>query len=66
MNLDLNIHHMIFHIETTTNEKFVLGNDSKNADQIRDLIAAGKVKSIQSDKPTLGDVFLKLTGKELV
>ena len=55
-----------FHIETTTNEKFVLGNDSKNADQIRDLIAAGKVKSIQSDKPTLGDVFLKLTGKELV
>ncbi|RKL66520.1 bacitracin ABC transporter ATP-binding protein [Salipaludibacillus neizhouensis] len=54
-----------FHIETFENERLVMANEAGSADKIRDLIANGKLKSIQSDHPTLGQVFLKITGKEL-
>ncbi|SFL61757.1 ABC-2 type transport system ATP-binding protein [Gracilibacillus orientalis] len=55
-----------FHVETFEDERLVIENESGNADKIRELIANGEVKSIQSDNPTLGQIFLKITGKELV
>ncbi|GAA0589525.1 ABC transporter ATP-binding protein [Virgibacillus siamensis] len=55
-----------FHVETIDGEKLVIDNTSTNADQIRTLIAEEQVRSINTDKPTLGQIFLKVTGKELV
>lgn len=55
-----------FHVETVDGEKLILENEPKNADKIRELIAGGRIKSMHTDNPTLGDVFLKVTGKELV
>ncbi|WP_163970913.1 ABC transporter ATP-binding protein [Oceanobacillus halotolerans] len=55
-----------FHVETFDGDKLVIENNRDNADQIRDLIANGSVKAINTDNPTLGQIFLKITGKELV
>ncbi|MFD1636774.1 hypothetical protein [Evansella tamaricis] len=55
-----------FHVETFDGKTFVIENEAGNADRIRDLIAKGQVKSMHTDNPTLGQVFLKVTGKELV
>lgn len=55
-----------FHVETFAGEKLVIENKSSNADKIKELIANGEVKAMQTDNPTLGQIFLKVTGKELV
>ncbi|SFB22020.1 ABC-2 type transport system ATP-binding protein [Lentibacillus halodurans] len=55
-----------FHVETFAGDKLVIENERGNADQIRDLIASGQVKTMHTDNPTLGQIFLKVTGKELV
>ncbi|WP_077328017.1 ABC transporter ATP-binding protein [Virgibacillus siamensis] len=55
-----------FHVETINGEKLVIDNSPENADQIRNMIAEKQIKSINTDKPTLGQIFLKVTGKELV
>lgn len=55
-----------FHVETFSGEKLVIENEAENADQIKELIANGKVKAMHTDNPTLGQIFLKVTGKELV
>jgi ABC-2 type transport system ATP-binding protein len=55
-----------FHVETFAGKRLVIEKKSENADQIRDLIASGQVKAMHTDNPTLGQVFLKVTGKELV
>ncbi|MBP1969798.1 ABC-2 type transport system ATP-binding protein [Virgibacillus natechei] len=55
-----------FHVETFAGEKLVIENEAENADQIKELIANGKVKAMHTDNPTLGQIFLKVTGKELV
>ncbi|QKY68396.1 ABC transporter ATP-binding protein [Lentibacillus sp. CBA3610] len=55
-----------FHVETFTGDKLVIENKRGNADQIRELIANGQVKTMHTDNPTLGQIFLKVTGKELV
>src|SRR5690625_183521 len=55
-----------FHIETVAGENRTLKNKPENADEIKDLIASGQLKSIHSDNPTLGEIFLNVTGKELV
>lgn len=55
-----------FHIETFAGEKLVIDNKAENADKIRELIAEGNVKTMYTDHPTLGQIFLKVTGRELV
>jgi len=55
-----------FHIETMDGEQLVIANEPQHAGDIAELIAGGQVKSIHTDHPTLGQIFLKLTGKELV
>lgn len=55
-----------FHIETMDGRKLAIENEPKNAEEIKELIASGDVKAMYTDHPTLGEIFLKLTGKELV
>ena len=55
-----------FHIETFNGEKLEIENVPENADQVKELITKGSVKRMYSDNPTLGQIFLQVTGKELV
>ncbi|WP_100009808.1 ABC transporter ATP-binding protein [Lentibacillus sediminis] len=55
-----------FHIETFDGEELVLANEPGNADRIQKLIAQKQVKTMYTDHPTLGQIFLNITGKELV
>lgn len=54
-----------FHVDTFSGKRLVIENKPENADQIKTLIAGGDVKAMHTDHPTLGQVFLKVTGKEL-
>lgn len=56
----------VFHIETTDGTVITVANEPQNAQQIANLITARSVKLIQTDLPSLGEVFLQITGKELV
>ncbi|UFT99362.1 ABC transporter ATP-binding protein [Radiobacillus kanasensis] len=55
-----------FYVDTFDGRSLVLDNDPSSADQLRELIASGQVKAMHTDNPTLGDIFLKVTGEELV
>jgi len=55
-----------FHIETFSGETIILENVPENAAEISRLIAEQQVKEMHTDNPTLGDIFIKVTGKELV
>jgi len=55
-----------FHVETFAGERLVIENDRSNADHIKELIENGQVKTMHTDNPTLGQIFLKVTGKELI
>lgn len=55
-----------FHIETFDGKQIKLDNHPENAEKIKQLIESNNVKSMYTDNPTLGDVFLAVTGKELV
>jgi ABC-2 type transport system ATP-binding protein len=54
-----------FHVETYKGHRLVINNQPDKAEQIRELIANGEVKTMHTDNPTLGQIFLKVTGKEL-
>ncbi|MNI85009.1 hypothetical protein D3C73_1419650 [compost metagenome] len=54
-----------FHIETFAGQRLVIENEPEKADQVSDLIARGQVKAMHTDNPTLGQIFLKVTGNEL-
>ncbi|MCM2676356.1 ABC transporter ATP-binding protein [Alkalicoccobacillus plakortidis] len=55
-----------FHVETVTGEQLVIQNKPENAGQINELITTNQIKFMHSDNPSLGQIFLKVTGKELV
>ncbi|MCJ0930623.1 ABC transporter ATP-binding protein [Virgibacillus halodenitrificans] len=55
-----------FHVETVQGDRLVIENVPENANRMKELIGNGHVKSIHTDHPTLGQVFLKVTGEELV
>lgn len=46
-------------------EKQVLPLDESSASTIHDHLKEGKIKAIHSNEPTLGDIFVQLTGREL-
>ena len=48
------------------NQEHIIENKKENAQFVYDLIALEQIKSIHSSEPTLGNVFITLTGKELV
>ncbi len=55
-----------FHIETIHGEKLVVENRPEHAHHIAQLMTDGLIKTMNTDQPTLGQIFLKVTGKELV
>ncbi|GAA5416851.1 fluoroquinolones export ATP-binding protein Rv2688c [Paraliobacillus ryukyuensis] len=55
-----------FHVETFDGEQLVINNTPDQAERIKELIATNQMKAIHTDEPTLGQVFLKVTGEELV
>ncbi|WP_214481103.1 ABC transporter ATP-binding protein [Bacillus sp. SM2101] len=44
----------------------VVDKDEQGAKQIYELMKSGDIVSIHSNEPTLGDIFVQLTGRELV
>src|SRR5699024_8757152 len=55
-----------FHVTTKHEEVLDLPTDATSADDIATLIKTNNVTFIQTDHPTLGEIFIKVTGKELV
>lgn len=55
-----------FHIRTYDEEQLVIKNDAESASEITHLIKSDNIKEMYTDKPTLGQIFLEITGKELV
>lgn len=54
-----------FHVETCDGQRMVIANEPEKAEAIKELIENGQVKAMHTDHPTLGQIFLKVTGKEL-
>ncbi|WP_416148300.1 ABC transporter ATP-binding protein [Salipaludibacillus sp. HK11] len=55
-----------FHIKTIDGERMVIGNKPESADEISRLIKSKRIKRMETHYPTLGDVFVDITGKELM
>ena len=53
-------------IMTKDNQEHIIENKKENAQFLYNLMDLGQIKSIHSSEPTLGNVFIALTGKELV
>lgn len=53
-------------IITKDNDKLSFTNEKNNYYKIEDIFKKSEIKSIHSTEPTLGDVFISLTGKELI
>lgn len=51
---------------TKNHERYVFENTKASAKQIFDFMEKEQIQSIHSSEPTLGNVFIALTGKELV
>ncbi|RAV10791.1 ABC transporter ATP-binding protein [Paenibacillus contaminans] len=49
----------------TSEGSFIVHKDDNGAKQIQALITQGKLLAIHSNEPTLGDIFVQLTGREL-
>src|SRR5699024_862654 len=54
------------HVTTKDEEVLDFPNDATSADDIAALIKTNNVKFIQTDHPTLGVIFIEVTGKEFV
>jgi len=53
-------------VELTNNEKVVLRKDEEGAEEMFQLMKENQVVTVHSNEPTLGDIFVKVTGGELV
>lgn len=53
-------------ITLQNNEKETVGMDEAGSTKIQNYIKEGKLVAIHSNEPTLGDVFIRLTGRDLV
>lgn len=54
-----------FHIETNDGNHLSIANIPENAEKVSTFIAQENIKSMHTDFPTLGEIFLKITGEEL-
>ena len=52
-------------ITTKDHQKYIFNNNKKDAERIYQLFQSENIQSIHSSEPTLGNVFIALTGKEL-
>lgn len=55
-----------FQITTIHNETLILENKPENAHKIAQLMQNEEIKRMETNYPTLGEIFLKVTGKELI
>lgn len=53
-------------VELSNNEKIVLRKDSEGATEMCQLMKENRIQTVHSNEPTLGDIFVKVTGGELV
>ena len=53
-------------VELTNDEKIELRKDAAGADEMYQLMKENRVVTVHSNEPTLGDIFVKVTGGELV
>ncbi|WP_078578190.1 ABC transporter ATP-binding protein [Salipaludibacillus agaradhaerens] len=53
-------------VELANGEKRVLSMGTESAQSLYDLMKSGEVMAITSNEPTLGDIFVNITGRELV
>ncbi|WP_342600755.1 ABC transporter ATP-binding protein [Psychrobacillus sp. FSL H8-0483] len=53
-------------VELANNEKVVLRKDEEGAEEMFQLMKENQVVTVHSNEPTLGDIFVKVTGGELV
>lgn len=53
-------------VELANNEKVVLRKDEEGAEEMFQLMKGNQVVTVHSNEPTLGDIFVKVTGGELV
>jgi len=53
-------------ITLQNNEKETVGMDEAGSTKIQNYIKEGRLVAIHSNEPTLGDVFIRLTGRDLV
>ena len=53
-------------VELSNNEKVVLRKDSEGAEEMCRLMKENRIQTVHSNEPTLGDIFVKVTGGELV
>ncbi len=52
-------------VELKNNEKVVLKSTAEDAQKMFDYMASNKVVAIHSNEPTLGDIFVEVTGRKL-
>ena len=53
-------------IELKSNEKVVLNTTQEDAQRMFEYMSSNNIVSIHSNEPTLGDIFVEVTGRELV
>ncbi|SER51813.1 ABC transporter ATP-binding protein [Psychrobacillus sp. OK032] len=53
-------------IELTNDEKIQLRKDAAGAEEMYQLMKENRVVTVHSNEPTLGDIFVKVTGGELI
>jgi len=53
-------------VELTDGRKTILHNDPEGAKELYTYMSAGQIVSINSNEPTLGDIFVEVTGRALV
>ncbi len=53
-------------VELENKEKVVLQKDATGAEEMYQLMKENRVVTVHSNEPTLGDIFVKVTGGELV
>ena len=53
-------------VELTNEEKIQLRKDAAGAEEMYQLMKENRVVTVHSNEPTLGDIFVKVTGGELV
>jgi len=57
--------HRTYRILLADNQTLTLPENEDTATHIRDWMIAGEIRSIHSNEPSLGDVFLEVTGRSL-
>lgn len=53
------------HLELKDGRKEIIKNDPVGADRLYRYMQAEEVAAVHSDQPTLGDIFIEVTGREL-